>query len=96
MADQTYAGLTLDELRALKLPAAVMHSEESVTGAVLEPDVPWYEHLERLEGLQQIVRALPELLDEIERLNREVVKSGTPDAAVPAPHLNGARVGSGA
>lgn len=64
--------MTLEELRELKLPAAFSHSEEHVTGAVLEPDVPWYEHLERLDGLQAVVQALPHLIDEIERLNREL------------------------
>ena len=94
MSEQTYAGLTIDQLRALKLPAEVIHSEDSIAGALMEPDVSWFEHLERLEGLQQAVRALPELLDEIERLNRQTA-APTDAGGVPAPHLGTARAGSG-
>lgn len=96
MSSRTFAGKTLEQLRELKLPALVAHSEESVSGAVLEPDVPWYEHLERLDGLQQVVAAFPELIAEIERLNRKLATPGSADSSgsVPAPHLGAARVES--
>lgn len=70
MSDRKFAGLTLEELRDLQLPAAISHSGEDVAGAVFKPEVAWFDHLQRLDSIQAVVRALPELLDEIERLNR--------------------------
>lgn len=74
----TFGGLTISQLRGLDLPETISHCEDSSQRAVLSPDVAWFEQIQRINALQAVIDAMPELLEEIDRLHTSSICNGEP------------------
>ena len=66
MPTQFCDGISPDQLLNLPLPETITHRLGSTDGVILGPDVPWFDHIQRVEGLQHLLHVLPELLGALE------------------------------
>lgn len=66
MQTSSFGGLTPDQLLDLPLPRTVAHRLGSSNGVILGPDVVWFDHIQRVDGLRRLLQVLPELLDAYE------------------------------